>query len=247
MLTVVTGWSPSGWKEYAHRFVETFCRHWPVDVRCIAYVEERQKLPDRIEQRLLSDIPGCMEFLDRYRDDPLANGRQPTERWKDKERRAGYSYKWDAWKFSRQGFVPWHASKQINEGLLCWLDADVVTFKNIPAGFIESLLPDGCDLAYLGRGAKHSEIGFQLYRVPEASFMLNAFSAYYDQGHVFDLPEWHSAYVFDVARKSSGIHAHNLTPNGSGHVWFQSPLGKYMDHAKGSRKITGVSPERLRA
>lgn len=247
MLTVVTGWSPSGWKEYAYRFAHTFAMYWPADVRCIAYVEERTIVPDRIEQRLLSDIPGCMEFIERYRNDPRANGRQPTERWKDKERAKGYSYKWDAWKFSRQGFIPWHAAQTVKEGLMCWLDADVVTFKTVPTGFVESLLPADRDLAYLGRGAKHSEIGFQLYRLPNAYPMLRTFSDYYSMGCVFGLPEWHSAYVFDAARSGAEINAHNLTPDGTGHVWFQSPLGKFLDHAKGDRKKIGYSRERMRA
>lgn len=244
MLTVVTGWSPSGWKEYGSRFIDSFSRRWPEDVRLICYVEQYVKLP-RGEQRLLSEIPGCVEFLDKYRDDAEANGRKDNGRWKEKDKANGYNYRFDAWKFCRQGFIPLHAAESIRSGLMCWLDADVVTFKDVPRGLIESLLPESADIAYLGREPKHSEIGFQLYRIPEALPMLRRFSRYYKDETVFQLKEWHSAFVFDTARKDSGIKAHNVTPDGRGHVWFQSPLGKYLDHLKGNRKSSGQSRERV--
>jgi hypothetical protein len=243
MITVVTGFSPAGFSEYGARFLESFHRHWPRDVRLLVYTEEPMQFV-RGECRLIWDIPGCRQFIERYTGDVEKVGLKPNGRWKPKERQAGYSYRFDAVKFCRQGFIPWHAAQLVREGLLCWLDADVVTFRDVPGGFIEGLLPDDCDLAYLGRGAKHSEIGFQLYRLPQAFDMLTEFASMYRDDRIFQLHEWHSAYVFDHVRQACGIRAHDLTPGGRGHVWFDSPLGKYMDHCKGDRKKLGRSPER---
>lgn len=247
-LTVVTGWSPSGWREYGRRFLDTFDRHWPPDVPLRIYVEEVRTLPPcrrEVHQVLLDVIPGCRAFIERHRASARANGREVRPEWKESCRAAGYNYRFDAWKFSRQGFIPYHAALELGAaGLLCWLDGDVVSLRDVPPGFVEGLLPEGKACAYLGRGDKHSEIGFQLYRLPHALPMLREFSAIYETDAVFDLPEWHSAYVFDVARRRSGVAAVDLTPGGSGHVWMASPLRQYADHLKGKRKKWGRSPER---
>jgi hypothetical protein len=255
-ITVCTGWSPAGWLEYGRRFAETFDQYWPSDVELVVYGEEPVKLP-RGEFRELRSIEGCAEFLERH-DNPIGRGRAPREdlraRWKPRELAAGYSYRFDAWKFCRQGFIPEAALRELmlaaDPQLLLWLDADVYTHRHIPQAFLEELLPEDRELAYLGRGEKHSEIGFQLYRVDASDradrvgFMLSAFREIYASDEVFDLPEWHSAYVFDTARKRTGILGHDLTPGGRGHVWHQSPLRMYTDHLKGDRKKAGRSHER---
>lgn len=241
MLTVVTGWSPQGWTEYGQGFLESFCRHWPQSVRLIVYAEVPVYMP-RGECRLIWDIPGCREFIERHMNDARARGRKVAPGWKPSAVQKGYNWRYDAWKWCRQGFIPLAASDDAD--MLCWLDGDVITHREVPEGFIESLLPGGADLAYLGRNNTHSEIGFQLYRMPQALGMLRKFRDYYASDEVFCLGEWHSAYVFDRAREKSGIAAHNLTPGGTGHVWFQSPLGKYLDHLKGARKALGKSNER---
>lgn len=236
MTTIVTGWSPAGYEQYGRRFVSSFCKFWPDEYQLVVYVEEYFEHVPRIEQLKLEVIPGCCEFIEKYRNDERANGRAIQPDWKDKCKREKYNFKFDAWKFCRQGFIPYDAAQRLERGLLCWLDGDVVTHARIPHGFIEGLLPEGKHIAYLGRPPKHSEIGFQLYRIPEALPMLFDFCEFYNIETVFGLKEWHSAYVFDTARSMNNVPSHNLTPRGMGHVWHQSPLAKYMDHLKGARK-----------
>lgn len=242
MLTIVTGWSPAGWIEYGQRFVESFHKHWPLCVKLITYTEEPVSLP-RGECRSLWDIPGAREFIDRHKDRPAANGKKPGPKWKPNAIRAGYNWRFDAVKFCRQGFIPLHAAQGLS-GLMCWLDADVVTFKDVAPGQVESLLPASACAAYLGRVRMHSEIGFQLYRLPEAMPILQRFRDLFATDEIFNYPEWHSAYAWDIAREHSGLRCHNLTPNGTGHVWFQSPLGNFCDHLKGKRKALAASHER---
>lgn len=243
MLTVCTGWSPRGWEEYGNRFIGGFAKYWPKDVRLLCYVEEPVDLP-RGECRDLFAIPGCKDFLDRHHDNLAARGRDVQPNWKQSAKDKGYNWMFDAWKFCRQGFIPLAAAEEVGEGLLVWLDADVVTHQSIPEGAIERLLPEGKDVAYLGREPRHPEIGFQIYRIPQALPMLKIFRDAYASDAVFALDEWHSAYVFNVARKASKIRGHNMTPGGSRHVWFESPLAQWMDHLKGDRKSIGFSAER---
>lgn len=239
-MKVITGWSPSGWKQYGHRFLTTFERFWPAAVELSVYVEENFEVPFAskrlIEQVRLSEIPGCMEFINKYRGDKRANGELVQKNWKESCRVNGYNFKFDAWKFCRQGFIPYHAAQEMDSGILCWLDGDVVTHHAIPEGFIESMIPEYAAVAYLGRPPKHSEIGVQIYRVPQAMPVLREFSEFYRTETVFGLKEWHSAYVFDQARCMVDVAAHNITPHGSGNVWAQSPLAAFTEHLKGKRK-----------
>jgi hypothetical protein len=252
-ITVVTGWHPAGFSAYANKFCETFARYWPPEIRCCAYVEERvEGLPPRIEQRSLWLIDGARAFLDRNGPSAAANGREPTETWKDKEREAKYSFRFDACKFFKQLIIPHHAawSTMTDGEILCWLDADVVSFRKVPADLVSGLLGDA-DLCFLGREPKHSEIGFWAVRLNSTTReFLKALSWCYLSEGVFMLAEWHSAYVFDhVRREFAGrMKQRNLTLGGGGHVWFKTPLGKYMDHLKGEkRKRLGHSLERVHA
>lgn len=241
MLNVITGWSGAGWRQYGEIFLRSYLKYWPTSVLLTVYVEEPFKVSKNcrhgIIQRFLWDIPGARATVDAL-DTTLYRGCEPKPGWKERAVATGYNFRFDARKFCRQGLIPLDAATFCDPGdLLLWLDGDVATTRQVPEDFIPSLLPRGFDLTYLGRDPKHSEIGFQLYRLPEAVPMLAEFSALYTTGSILREKEWHSAYAFDIARRRSGIKAMNLTPGGSGDVWETTVLKRYMTHNKGDRKI----------
>lgn len=216
-----------------------------------------EPVPDAPEGVIWSlwDCQGQREFLERHADNLEAQGRKPRRGWKASHVRGGYSFRFDAVKFSRQCFIPEYAASLLPDGeVMVWLDADVVTLADVPAGFVEELL-GGADVAYLGRQPKHSEIGFWACRIgPETRAWLAELADLFRSDAIFELKEWHSAFAWDHTRRlfeaggafGQGIDARNLTPGGSGHVWCTSPLAPYMDHLKGKRKAKGKSPERRR-
>lgn len=244
-IVVCTGFSPKGWDEYARGCLQSFHQYWPGDVELAAYGEQRVELP-RGQYRDLA-ATGIVDFIERHADNPRYNGREPSPRWKDGERAAGYSYKWDAVKFCRQLAIPADAARYVRDGeILVWLDADVLSLKPVPRDLVERLLGDA-DVCYLGRGRKHSEIGFWAVRMsPAVREFLHDLRGIYLSDRVLALGEWHSAHVFDYVRKCTDLKQRDLSPGGAGHVWFQTELGAYMDHLKGSRKRYGRSAERSR-
>lgn len=268
-LIVCTGWSEAGFEEYGRRFVSSFSEHWPEGVqleicgegeamaRTTAFCQHlanRGALRHEVTFTVLRGIRGCAEFIARHQGDPVACGRERREghNWKERAVQAGYNWRYDAVKFSRQGFIPHHVATRSPENVasdfLCWLDGDVVTHSRIrDVEQITSLMPTGKAIAYLGREPKHPDIAFQLYDLRNErayEFLLN-FRLAYEDDLVFKLKEWHSAYVWHHILNR--IHfrevAHDLTPGGSGHVWHQSPLRFWGDHLKGDRKRHGRSPE----
>lgn len=254
-LTVVSGaWGPRR-AEYAGPFVEAFHAHWGAEVRLQLFTDQAVRLPElpgrlhMLNRSIGAECPGYLEFMARHMGSPRAAGREVSPKWKEKDRRLGYNWRFDAVKFAGQAFVPEAAARDLEDGdVLCWLDADVIAFRHVPEGFIESLIGSD-DGAYLGRAPKHSEIGFWAIRINDgARRFLRRFADLYREDAIFELKEWHSAFVWDHARRwaeAEGlIRMRDLTPGGSGHVWFQSPLRSCLDHLKGNRKAAGRSKER---
>lgn len=245
-VTVCTGWHPPAWEHYARRFVETFAKHWPVEVGLIAYAEEPVKMA-RGECRNLWDIPGARQFYETHSKIPRHCGAAPVPMWRPKDIRKGYAWRWDAVRFFKQCIIPLAASQDLlDNDILVWLDADVVSFADVPGRMVEGLIGNS-DLCYLGRN-KGTEIGFWAVKLNQRGrHFLARLSDAYLTDWIFVLPQWHSAFVFDAVLKSEmreGLKAKDLTPGGRDHVWMQcEPLMSVCDHLKGDRKNYGYSPE----
>jgi hypothetical protein len=236
-IRVCSGWSPSGRIQYGERFLKSFDRHWPATVELQVYVEEAMPMP-RNACRLLWDIPGAEDFAARHATSRRANGKEPTDCWKARERMRGYSFKTDAFKFFKQILIPQAASDGLTEGdMLVWLDGDVETTASVPADLIPELL-GGCEIAFLGRTDSHSEIGFWAVRInARTRAFLADIARVYTTDAFLELPQWHSAFVWDAVRLASGLKERNLCqPGARGHVWPVSPLAPYTRHDKGMRK-----------
>ncbi len=250
-LTVCTGWTPEGWISYGRKFWESFARFWPRSVDLLVYGEDgRTPSGGGPNMRMLplTEIPDLVAFRERWKGDARANGREVLPTWKPARRTAGYNFKFDAWKFAPQGFIPWEAFSVSRSEFLIWLDGDVITHAPVTESMITSLLPEDKDIGFLGRGDKHPDIAFQIYRRgPIAEAFIEDFAAMYDSDDLFDLKEWHSAYVWKYCLDRRWAKwGHDITPGGEGHVWHESPLAQWGDHLKGKRKDAGRSPERRR-
>lgn len=248
-VTVCTGWHSAGYALYGENFVAGFDRHWPKNIRLLAYVEEpfgADKIATErtiIERDVMSRVGGLRDFMRRHQNIPEHCGRAPIQMWKEKERAAGYSFRFDAVKFCKQLCIPGDVAEELPDGdILVWLDGDVVSFADVPEGFVESLLGDS-DLCYLGRGDKHSEIGFWAVRLNTFTRgFLRSIARAYLTDRFLSLREWHSAFVFDHYRRihaAFGVKARDLTPGGRGHVWPTTKLAAYTAHLKGDRKTAG--------
>ena len=252
-LTVVTGFSELGWMEYGQRMVRTFDEFWPVGAD-LYYFHDGPEGADigskrcRIRGLPYGDVQDWVAFETRYRGVALVNGRSPTSEWRMKERVAGYSFRTDAYKFARVPLaMHWFCREVADTPYVVWFDGDTVFFRPVPMAdeLIATLFPDRAEVSYLGRPGAHSEIGYVGYRLPGALVFLDGWSGFYSRDTFRDMDETHSAHTFDLARRRTGdrVRFHDLTPEGRGHVWMQSPLVAFSDHLKGERKARGYSPE----
>jgi hypothetical protein len=165
--------------------------------------------------------------------------------WKAKCIEEGYNYRFDMVKFARKVFAIEDAASIYKTGKLFWVDADVLTFAKMSIEFLDSLLPEGVALSFLGRPLSYSECGFVGYNLdhPACRPFISEFAGVYkDIDKAKKFHEWHDSYIFDKIRISKNIPGYNIpTPINRGHVFINSVLGNYMDHLKGSRKGIGKS------
>lgn len=234
-ITVVTGFSPSGYDLYGRQFIETFNRYAPYDLDLVVYSAEPVPMP-RGRCVPHAEVNGAVEFHERNKNIPERCGKAPVPGWRKKDERAGYSYRHDAVRFAWQLLYPDHAADSVQHNdILAWFDGDVVFNSPIDTGWIERTLSPA-DLSFLGRET-HTELGFWAVRMthPGRAFV-RALAETYRTDAVFKLPEWHSAYVFDHCRKGFIGTANDLTPGQKGDVWRYTRLIDFSKHLKGNLK-----------
>jgi hypothetical protein len=237
--TVVTSFGVKGYEDYGKRFLDAFRKYWPENIRLLVY-HEGSVLPEWCHSLDLREVGSCASFLARHRNSLVAQGKEPKPgfRWKKSALEAGYNFRFDAYKFCRKVFALYDAST-ISDGKMFWLDADTITFREVPLKLLDMCLPDTFDVSYLSRRKNyHSEcgfVGYNLYSNKTRRF-LDTFASLYDTDAVFDLKEWHDSYVFDrvvEAHDLTSYHIPNVTIND---VFNSSLIGQYMYHYKGDRK-----------
>ena len=141
--------------------IESCDRHLPADVALWVYAEGFT--PETPSERviavdLLQSCPDLVAFKERHGDNLRARGeerrgKRPWVRvkWNRPNSRLpkvklkwidwGIGYRWDAVRFSHKCFAIFDAAKRSGADVLCWMDADIVVFQDIPRSFIEGLVP----------------------------------------------------------------------------------------------------------
>ena len=232
MIAAVTTFNGRGYTKYGRRFLQTFERHWPREVKLYVYAEGCRPVSKRAEIRdLLSCCPGLRQFK------------------QDHGHLRSRDFRFDAVRFAHKVFAVAHAARTVDADKLFWVDADIVTFDDIPLAFLESCLPPGYYTSCLLRAGVHSECGFMGFdlRHPAHLDFMKAWERWYTSGRLFNLPEWHDCIVYDTVRqrleKVGRIRTHNLSGSYTWvwHPFINSRLGRFMDHLKGKRKIRGRS------
>ncbi len=254
-VTVVTSCSLDGWNKYGQRFMQTYDRYWPLDVELHLVSEDVLSVPVEISTRravltwnLMQASEIARTFYERHKNKPESNGTGAQA-----ARTRGYNFRFDAVKFSKKVF----AIKLIADcltgaevkGRLIWVDADTITYKEVPRELLERMPPEGSALACLDRGRYHSECGWIAYDLghPAAHAFISHFAELYSTDAVFTLQEWHDSWVFDWLRRKTHVPSHHIPHKSQGHPFVHSELGKYMDHLKGTiRKAAGSSHDHPR-
>ena len=187
---------------------------------------------------MMEAIPECKAFVER-----------------NKNKFEGKDFLKDFWqdgvRFCYKVYAYTHAILNYREyDYVIGIDADSVFYTPMTKDFIKTrLYKPECMMTYLGRGNQYSECGFLGFNMkhPEIINYANEMKYMYDSDEIYNLNEQHDSYVWDHVRlKFEGkkqVKNLNIGDGRGGHVQVRSVLGKFYDHTKGQRKITGRSKE----
>jgi len=263
-IKLITSYKPGTWQQFAKRGIHSMVQNLPKGVDIFLYCEEPK--PSDVDPKITCIDLNTAEtelfnFKNKYKDDPIANGKLQTIDGgvrrsaelkgldKDKE-----SFLWDAVRFSNKVFCIINAIRNSNDyDYVVWLDADTYTFNPVPISLFENLLKDHTMLTYLGRGDIYPECGFVGYNLKHTKIQnfVNDWEKLYVDGSIFDLLEWHDSAVFWHLSKIY-VEDKGITVNDIGyakgvkghHVFVNSELGSYVDHFKGNRKSRQTSSKK---
>jgi hypothetical protein len=237
-ITVVTSFSPRGYEIYGRQCVETVKTYWPSETNLICAYEGVK--PGGVEGFDLLEYGPSKSFIRRHADNDFVKGKleYPLSPWAGKAKRSGYCFRHDAYKFARKVFAVAYASRHVDMGRLFWLDADVVTFKDIPKAFLVDILPPKASLAYLPRSSHHSELGFVGYNLDnlETHSFITAYEAQYAEDKFFVDPNWDDCNQFDYLVQKLNPSTAPIPSLSRAYPFDTSRLAEYMRHNKGRRK-----------
>ena len=251
---VVTTFNANGYEQYASRMIDTFLANWPTQIDLHVYTEDctiKQTASNLYVRDLHTASPEIVAFKQQWGNDPRARGLVATGPVDRKGKAPGLGFRWDAIRFSHKVYSVFHAAANCGADVLFWMDADMVCHTPITVDFVQSQMPPGTGLAYLGREKKFSECG--LYgmnlRDPITKIWLKEFQLAYDSGRLMTMSEWNDCWVFDETRKEVQIKHPSWRQldwsarliKGEGHPLINTMWGAYLDHLKGRRKDAGHS------
>lgn len=229
-MRVVTTSSKQGHDDYGFRWLESRKR-WPEGTDFQYYTEGFQvDCPGR-DMREMADF---LEWKSRY-----AHYVPP-------------SWKFDIVRFAHKVFAVYDALRNY-DGVGVWLDADCVTFDDIPRGLVESQVTDAY-IALYQRTGHYSETGFWIVNCahPVHKDFMAWWMQLYWRGEFTRLPEWHDCTTLDTTirrfiakglievKNLSGEYAMEMHPQAKA-----EPFCHFIDHCKGARKRKGFSAENV--
>lgn len=242
---VVTSFSADGYEEYGKEFLHGWSWFWGNSGAELLVCHEGE-IHDGPWHAYDLRENGLLRSFKRQYGNHRTTGRTLHDGWRQKEIRAGYSYRFDAIKFSHKVFAQHYAVNAFDHDRVIWFDADVRTLANVTPEVLDLILPPRYDTSRLARKKKHTETGIVGWRGGLGRALVAHMAVLYSSGQIFDLPEWHDCAVYDHVLEVNKEHVrvHDIVRTHNGHPLTVSPLNPWFDHLKGARKSLGYSPER---
>jgi len=164
----------------------------------------------------------------------------------------GTSFKKTAVRFSHKVQSQIHALRNSSADIVIWIDADVTFMRPPTDDELQRVLPTGDEVVtYLDRSRVQvgnqlgmwAETGWLAWnpRHPALGKFLLLWERMYLDNLLWDLPQWHDAWVWDWLRRLTKLPARSVSQNSeNSDVWPDSLLGAWSYHHKGPRKETLV-------
>lgn len=226
-MRIVTTVHKAGFEQYGHRWIESM-PNWP-DAEFVMYAEGFTT--DAVPCVRTEDVCRLASFKAKY-----ANYRPP-------------SWRFDSVRFSNKVFAAYDALYDYR-GIGVWLDADCVTYKPIPPGYIEEQLGDAY-LAHFRRTGHYTETGMWIMNCahPMHRDFMDRWLAWFESGTFRKLQEWHDCTTLDATIKIMGVPTKSLSGayENDMNPMAKADMSRFVMHMKGPRKTMEVDPDNTSA
>jgi hypothetical protein len=263
-ITVVTTFHKPGLDQYGQRFLDSFAQRVDKKIKLLVYAEGCSPLIDPMCENIkvfdsFEALPKLNAFKSKWGNDPKANGIPPDAIKARRPRDWHKKFKWDAIRFANKTYAVFDACERSKDWCV-WMDADSYIHTDWSYDEFINLLPNDKWLTYVGRGKGSQtwpECGFYGMNLnhPMCVQFLKEFERFYEEPDkgIFELVEWHDSFVFghilnqlrpidnNVLDYSAEMYLKEAKSGGGGHPLINTVLGKWIDHMKGNRKVTGKS------
>lgn len=241
-MKVVTTCHKAGFDQYGHRWCESV-GNWPAGTEFVMRVEGIERLGELQASAAINGMSGRLSFS-RCEDLPrLAAFKEANKKYK------APSWRYDIVRFSNKVFAAYDAFYDY-DGIGVWLDADAVTYKPIPDGYVQEQL-GGAFFAHFKRADWYTETGLWIMDCshPEKKAFLDTWVNWFESGAFKTLHEWHDCTTLDATLKLFLRDGRITTKSLSGefervmHPMAKADFARYVCHLKGPRKGMLHSPE----
>jgi hypothetical protein len=227
-IHAVSTFNAEGKRLYGDRMMGSFVRNWPREIGLTVYSEGWSETLHRVS---VVDLHSASSWLSEFK------ARHAGRTFKD--------YRHDAVRFSHKVAAICAADEAIDCDVLIWMDGDIFTHAPVPLECIADLAPKEEWVAWLDRERAYPECGFLMFNRlhPRHLEMMARLHRMYEGDELFSLSEYHDSFVIEQAVKAAGVAVKSLSGSGrkTGHPLINGPLGAFMDHCKGQRKMAGRS------
>lgn len=238
-IAVCTTFPNEQWNICAAEMLAEFHAHWPEDIKLFVQIDEQdEETSKKLHNAIVETVGEGRSFISHLFD---KDQKDFIDRWKDHKPK---TYLHDVVKFSNKIFALEKCADAIKDDYdyLIWLDADVITKKQVTHDWLRTVLPAQDEVcSYLGREGFYSECGWVAYNLKAGGYnLLKNMKDYYVKDVFINIKEgWTDCHVFDHARQ--GLKCLNLSanyvPNQSPiDVWPLTKLAEKLVHRKGNRK-----------
>jgi hypothetical protein len=236
-IAVCTTFPNHHWNICAAEMLASFHAHWPEDIKIFVQIDEQdeettKKLHNAIVDTLGEDRSFISHRFDKDQKDFI-------DRWKDHKPE---TYLHDVVKFSNKVFAIEKCAEAIKDDYdyLIWLDADVITKKQVTYDWLKTVLPENEVCSYLGREGFYSECGWVAYNLKAGGYdLIKKMKDYYTTDAFKEIQSgWTDCHVFDAAREGQGLNlsSHYVRGQSPIDVWPFTKLAEKLVHRKGNRK-----------
>jgi hypothetical protein len=245
-IAVVTTLPDHSWDIYGKRMVQSFTQYWPKEIPILIQLDDDLLAPQVSQMARPQDAIGVgwrkehKEFVERNKGkDHPDNYRQQPVRFCHKIFAIGLAYD--------------TLIQQKKDGLdsvryLIWMDADVITQRQVTLQEIEACLPKDAAASTLQRKDwPHSECGWIAFDLENGGDkIIQELVKAYSSDRILEQEQQHDSWMFDIIVKELDLKVTNLTPNAPGlDVWQFSPMGQWSIHYKGPQAKANLAMQKI--